>query len=275
MPELPEVEMCRRQLSQWGAGRRVAEVIVPDDGVVRPTLSTRPSEALPDGPARVDAALTGKVAAEPVRRGKRIAWSFGEHALALHLGMTGRWRVRDEEPRWGRFALRFEDGPTVWFIDPRRFGCVSLHPTEDALALIARGLGPDGLLDPPDGPTLRARLTGKRAIKVALLDQSIVAGLGNIHVVEALWRVHIAPTRRADSLDADEAAALARAIPEQFRWALKAQGGDDDLVYVTDGGDNIFAVYGREGQPCVRCEGTVERLSQSGRSTFWCPACQA
>ncbi len=275
MPELPEVEMCRSDLDHWATGRRLRRVIVADPGVVRPTLSTRPSEALPDGAAVLAGILEGQVAQQPVRAGKRIAWPFGKHAMALHLGMTGRWRLRDQEPRWGKLGLVFDGGPTVWFIDPRRFGCVSPHPVDGALALIRKGLGPDGLTAPPDGPALRARLVGRRAIKVALLDQAVVAGLGNIHVAEALWRSGIDPRRAASSLDDAEADRLAQAIPAQFRWALDAQGGDEELVYITDGGDNPFAVYGREHQDCRRCGGTVQRLPQGGRSTFWCPGCQA
>ncbi len=266
--------MCRRFLAQWGAGKRIEDVIADDDSAIRTHLSTKPSDAVPGGLNKLQDALVGQVAGEPIRLGKRLGWPIGTHGLMLHLGMTGRWRTATQAPRWGRLGLHFEGGQTAWFIDPRRFGCVALVDGSQMLELLGAGLGPDALIEPPTGGQLAAALRGKRALKVALLDQRIVAGLGNIHAVEALWRAGIHPAIPCNALTAAAADALALAIPKQLNWALQEQGGDEDLVYVTDGGDNPFAVYGKEKEPCSKCGTAIEKSVMGGRSTFWCPSCQ-
>ncbi len=270
MPELPEVEANRRLLIPC-AGHRVTAVHVPDPTSVRPALSTKSKDA---GGAERLVALVGQVADVPTRRGKRLGWTFGPHGLLAHLGMTGRFVVADAEPRWAKVGLTFEDGRTVWFVDPRRFGCVV--PVDAALvpAALSQGLGPDALDAPQTGAQLAARFLTPRAIKVALLDQDRLAGMGNIHAVEALWRAHLHPDTRCVDLDAKAWEALAGAITAQLHHGLDLVAADG-IAYLSDGViTNPFEVYGRAGEACRRCGGRIQGEVRAGRSTFWCPDCQ-
>lgn len=270
MPELPEVEANRRLLAPL-AGRRVTAVHVPDPTSVRPALSTKSKDA---GGAEQLTALVGQMADAPTRRGKRLGWTFGPHGLLAHLGMTGRFVVADEAPRWAKVGLSFDDGRTVWFVDPRRFGCVVPLPASIVPAALAEGLGPDALDEPQSGPQLAARFATPRAIKVALLDQDRLAGMGNIHAVEALWRAHLHPDTRCVDLDAHAWTALSRAITTQLRHGL-ALVEADGIAYLSDRViTNPFEVYGRAGEPCRRCGGRIHGEVRAGRSTFWCPNCQ-
>lgn len=271
MPELPEVEITRRNLDRWATGQVLAEVRVVDAAAIRSTASTHPRDAHPDGEAQL-AALVGRVAGPPVRHGKRLGWPFGDRALLLHLGMTGGWSRDSEPPRFARLGLRFGD-TWSWFRDARRFGCVVPCETADLAAWLAEGHGPDAWLAPPDGPSLAARFRTDRPIKVALLDQDRLAGVGNIHAVEALWSARLSPLRPARALDPEAWARLALAIPAQLEAAITAQAGDE-LVYLSEGADNPFSVYDREGLPCPRCGAAIARCVQAGRATFWCPVCQ-
>ncbi|RME28388.1 MAG: hypothetical protein D6798_02510 [Deltaproteobacteria bacterium] len=270
MPELPEVEIARRQLARRVAGRRLDEVIVRDPQAIRGDWSTRPRDALPDGPARL-AALVGAEAGEPMRHGKRLGWPFPPGGLLIHLGMSGAW-VPGEEPPHARVGLRFGDA-VWWFRDPRRFGALIPCPAARLADRLAAGLGPDALLAALPGPALAARFRTRAAIKVALMDQGRLAGLGNIHAAEALFRARIHPAIPANALSDDQWEALSRAIVDQLRDAIDAQQ-DGELVYLTEGGPNPFAVYGREGEPCPRCGTPIARIALGGRSTFYCPRCQ-
>lgn len=191
--------------------------------------------------------------------------------MLIHLGMTGAWQ-RGEPEKFGRIGLRFGD-EALWFRDMRRFGCVVPCPADQLDTRLREGHGPDGLLDPLDGPTLAERFSTRKAIKVALLDQDRIAGVGNIHAVEALWRIGLNPKRPAKDVTADEWSALAGAIHDQLNEAIAAQDGED-FTYITDGGPNVFAVYRHEGDPCPRCSTVVEHATMGGRATFWCPKCQ-
>lgn len=275
MPELPEVENCRRQLVRMAMGRQVTAVLLPDPHAVRSRLSTNPRDADPRGPQRLRDAVLGRTLGAPVRRGKRLGWVLGEDALMLHLGMTGRWERHEDLPGpSGRIGLQLDDGFQLWFIDPRRFGCVVVLDASALDAALRKGLGPDPIVDPWTPEVLASRLTGRRAIKVALLDQTVVAGLGNIHAAESLFRAGIDPRRAVDTLTTTELDVLARAIEGQLASEI-ALLDDQPIHYVTEGGPNTFFVYGREGQSCRRCDGQVESFVQSGRSTFWCPGCQS
>lgn len=269
LPELPEVEAWRRAIDAWLVGRTLVDVQLLDPAVVRPRLSTRPADAWSEAGAWVRTLRGAKVRAT-ARAGKRLGVQVGDQWVLVHLGMTGRF-VRGEEPRSARVCLTPDDGPPVWFADQRRFGC--WVPLADRSAL-ADGLGPDALGGGLDATVLRDQLKGRSAVKVALLDQARLAGLGNIHAAEALWRSGIAPTTRCAELTQGQLERLAPAIVAQLTEAVDDIGPVDDFVYVTEGGDNPFAVYGREGEPCPRCDTAVARVVQGGRSTFWCPRCQ-
>lgn len=274
MPELPEVEVCRRQLAAWSEGRAVAGVRLPDPGAVRRVASSRPSDALPGADA-VLAGFVGRRCTGVDRHGKRALWRFGDRALLLHLGMTGKWvrRRADEVPRHGRVGVVLDDGSTLWLVDPRRFGCVVPGSLAELSAALGAGHGPDALDAPLDGPGLAARCASGRPIKVVLMEQGRVAGLGNIQAAEALWRAGIAPQLPASALDAAAWARLAEAIPVQLEATLADTLGDE-VVYVSEGGDNPFAVYGREGEPCPRCGAAIRKTVLGGRATFDCPVCQ-
>lgn len=212
------------------------------------------------------------------------AWS-----VLLHLGMSGRMVVgragKNSVTLHEHLELETDDGWQVGFVDPRRFGSVDLVETaaEDTHRLLA-GLGPEPLDDAFSVPVLNAALTGKQTpIKAALLDQKIVAGLGNIYVSEALFRAGISPRRLADSVAGTRASRLVPAIKETLTEAIAA-GGSSLRDYVQPDGElgyfqHAWRVYGREGEPCPVCPGVpvcdgVRRFVQAGRSTFYCPRTQ-
>ena len=234
--------------------------------------------------------LTGARVISFRRRGKYIlmrldnAWS-----VLLHLGMSGRMVVgrtgQNSVTPHEHLELETDDGWRVGFVDPRRFGSIDLVETgmEDTHRLLA-GLGPEPLDDAFSVQVLDNALTGKQSpIKAVLLDQKIVAGLGNIYVSEALFRAGISPRRLAHSVVGARAARLVPAIKQTLTEAIAA-GGSSLRDYVQPGGEvgyfqHAWRVYGREGEPCPNCPGTpacdgVRRFVQSGRSTFYCPRTQ-
>jgi formamidopyrimidine-DNA glycosylase len=275
VPELPEVEWAARLLRRWLAGRRV-EAVACDP---RARRLFRPGTAA--GFAR---ALRGARVETIDRHGKQLLLTLstarGSHGLNAHLGMTGKWTRREEgaaPPPHARVTLSLDDGGRVIYADPRLFGRLRLVPGAgfDRWPDLAT-LGPDPMAAPIDRARLQARLGAtRRAVKVALLDQGVLAGVGNIHASEACWRARLDPRRRGASLTGPEVARLARAIRASLRFGL---AGLDvpEIEYLEEGGDNPFHVYDRAGARCRHpgCGGTVERLVQAGRSTYWCRSCQ-
>lgn len=274
MPELPEVEHARRWLEHRTQGRVLASLELLDPAVVRSHLSTRPTHAVSDPTAAV-AGLFGQPIGAPIRWGKRLGLPIGAPGspggLLCHLGMTGRWVA--EPTLHARLGLRLDDGSGLWLDDPRRFGCVVVHPGPLAPAL-REGLGPDALIDAPDGPALREALARRGPIKTALLDQARLAGVGNIQAVESLWAAQIHPSSRADRLDEHAWSRLAAALHQSLLRTLE-QSGDGEIVYVSrDASASPFRIYGRDGSPCPRCEAPLVRERLSGRATVRCPSCQ-
>jgi formamidopyrimidine-DNA glycosylase len=270
MPELPEVETTMRGLRARLTGRRLS------------SLAQRRADLRFPLPERLEERLRGRRWEGFGRRAKYIeAFLEGGETLLLHLGMSGRL-LFDGEPRGAHEHLTFgfTDGPTLRFVDPRRFGMLDLTPTEGLARhrwLVHLGLEP---LDPGfDGEALRAVLAGRRtALKVALMDQRLVVGVGNIYASESLHRAGLAPARPAGSLDEAEAARLAAAVREVLLEAIEA-GGSSLRDYVQADGElgnfqRNFRVYDRAGRPCPACGGAVERIVQGARATFWCPSCQ-
>ncbi|HKK35696.1 MAG TPA: bifunctional DNA-formamidopyrimidine glycosylase/DNA-(apurinic or apyrimidinic site) lyase [Paracoccaceae bacterium] len=282
MPELPEVETVRRGLEPVLAGRRLLSV-----------EQRRPDLRWPL-PERFAERLTGTRVERLRRRSKYLLADLGSgETLLIHLGMTGRMLIGDEIE--GRFVhpvpnlarhdhvvFHVEGGVRVTFNDVRRFGAMDLIPPggEDGHWLL-RDIGPEPLGNAFSAAHLIERLKGRVSpIKAMLLDQRIVAGLGNIYVCEALWRAGIAPTRRAGRISAERLGRLATAIREVLEEAIAAGGSSlrdyrqatGELGYFQHG----FAVYGREGEPCRTegCPGVIRRTVQSGRSSFHCPVCQ-
>jgi formamidopyrimidine-DNA glycosylase len=190
--------------------------------------------------------------------------------------MSGHW-VRQppdqEPPPFARLGLVF-DALTMWYADARRFGCVVPVAASELAEQIRGDCGPDALDEPLDAEALQARVTSRKPVKVALMEQDRLAGLGNIHTIEALFRAKIAPKLRADALTQEQWATLAGAIVEQLQSSIAAEDTDDDLVYVNLGGPNPFAIYDRDNEPCPVCGAPIVAEELGGRTTYWCPTCQ-
>ena len=267
MPELPEVETTVRGLAHVLDGRRIARVEAR-----RPDLR----RALP---VDLGQRLTGARVVGLRRRAKYglINTDRGD-TLVFHLGMSGHWRVDPTElAKHDHFLIETDEGRRVALNDARRFGSLDLVSSDELDQWPPfKALGPEPLdLDPRE---LRKRLAGRTApIKLLLLDQRIVAGLGNIYVCEALYRAGIHPRRAGGSIALERLKRLVTAIHDVLEEAIEA-GGSTLRDFVSPDGElgyfsKSFSVYDREGQPCA-CGGTVRRIVQGGRSTFYCPKCQ-
>lgn len=275
MPELPEVELTRRHLEPVLCGALVGRVAVRGERVTR--LQPRPQDFA--------ARLRGRRVVGLGRRGKYLLADVGDGLTWLtHLGMSGRVSVTapgSPEPPHTALVVELRGGPEVRFIDPRTFGhSAVLTVAELALAGPSR-LGPDALDALPSSRWLAGRLAGRTApIKVLLLDQRLVAGLGNIYADEVLYRARIRPDRPAGSLTREEVTALRRSVRPVLEAGLR-HGGTSlaDLAYLLPDGRTgeylpRLAAYGRAGLRCRRCGGEIVRVVQHGRSAFFCPGCQ-
>ena len=226
--------------------------------------------------------LTG---AKVVSLGRRAKYGLIDtdrgDTMIFHLGMSGAWRVDPEDVgKHDHLLIETDEGRRLHLRDPRRFGSVDLVPTADLAEWPAfKALGPEPLDGSIDGKWLKERFAGRSAaVKLLLLDQRIVAGLGNIYVCEALFRARIDPRKAAGKVSKPKLDALAKAIPEVLEDAIRAGGStlkdfaapDGELGYFS----KQFDVYDREGEPCRECAGKVKRIVQGGRSTFFCPSCQ-
>jgi formamidopyrimidine-DNA glycosylase len=270
MPELPEVETVRRGLALKMTGRHIVQAELRRADLRRPF------------PPMLARTLTGAKIGKLARRGKYILIELDDNGtLLLHLGMSGRITTGPAgvpHAAHDHVVLTLDDGTVVRFNDARRFGLLDyMRRGEEAAHPLLAGMGPEPLEPGFDGRYLAARLAGKMTpIKAALLDQKIVAGLGNIYVCEALFRAGISPRRIAATCTGARADKLAAAIKSVLSEAIEA-GGSSLRDYVqTDGELGYFqhhwAVYGREGEPCpgCTCKEGVRRIVQSGRSTFYC-----
>lgn len=288
MPELPEVETVRRGLAPLIEGRRILSV-----------EKRRPDLRFPL-PKRFEARLTGTKVIRLGRRAKYLLFELGSgETLIAHLGMSGRYAAEADgrsaegpqlvnAPSDGRdrkhdhVVFTFEGDLKVTYNDPRRFGFMDLAAT-DAIEHhdFFSGMGPEPLSNAFSGPVLTEALAGKKTpIKAALLDQRVVAGLGNIYVCEALFRAGVSPRRLAGTVAGARAERLVPAIKDVLLAAIEAGGSTLKDFAKADGAPGYFQhsfdVYGREGEPCRRpgCQGTVTRFVQSGRSSFACRRCQ-
>jgi formamidopyrimidine-DNA glycosylase len=285
MPELPEVETVRRGLEPVLVGQRIVRV------------EQRRADLRIPFPENFGARLTGRTVETLTRRAKYILAHLDDGSvLIVHLGMSGRVSIvgRDRKPgQLGEFThnqgnrdthdhvvLRLESGIEIVYNDPRRFGLMDLTTSAGiATHPLLAGLGVEPL-GPDLTPALLAQhAAGRRSdLKSFLLDQRIIAGLGNIYVCEALWRARINPATLAGALPEPVLAALTTEIRAVLVDAIAAGGSslrdyrraDGELGYF----QHSFAVYGREGAPCPRCATPVARAVQSGRSSFFCPRCQ-
>ncbi len=275
MPELPEVETVMRGLMPVMDGQRIERADVRREGLRWPF------------PERFAARLTGARVEGMQRRAKYIlmALDSGE-SLLVHLGMSGKVVIDESgEAAAGKHdhvVLDMENGVRILFNDPRRFGALDLLETAhlDTHKLLAT-LGPEPLGNGFNAAYFATRLKGRKSpVKSAMLDQKIVAGLGNIYVCEALWRAGIAPQTQSATLKPRQVSTLTAHIRDVLTEAISA-GGSSLKDYRQANGDlgyfqHRFKAYGRENQPCLKpdCSGTITRITQSGRSSFYCPECQ-
>jgi formamidopyrimidine-DNA glycosylase len=280
LPELPEVETVRRGLLPVMEGQRIATAQV-----------NRPDLRFPL-PEKMAERLTGQTVLNLRRRSKYILADLtsGE-TLLIHLGMSGRMLIsgailgefhhpHPAPQKHDHVVLSMDSGAQITFNDARRFGSMDLMPTADwqAHKLLA-GLGPEPLGNDFNETYLAQRLKGRATpIKSALLDQTVLSGLGNIYVCEVLHRAKIAPNRLAKDLTPSETAQLVPLIRTVLTEAIEAGGSSLRDYRQTDGElgyfQHTFRVYDREGQPCTTCGTPIMRLVQSGRSSFYCPNCQ-
>jgi formamidopyrimidine-DNA glycosylase len=273
MPELPEVETVRRYLAPVVEGRRLVDVEVR-----HPRTGRRNAN-----PADVIDRLRGRVVERLDRHGKFLLGRLDtEMVWVTHLGMSGRvvvTRPGEEEALHTHFVARTDDGAEVRLVDPRTFGFVAVF-TPDELATHLN-LGRDAFSDLPRTPQLAEALGGRTApIKALLLDQRIIAGLGNIYADEVLYQARVRPTRPGGSLSPLEMTKLRRSIRPLLEAGIAAGGTSlNDLAYLLPDGRageylERLRVYGREGQPCRRCGTPIQRVVVGGRSSFFCPQCQ-
>ena len=277
MPELPEVETVRRGLVPVLEGRKLVRVEAR-----RPDLRIA-------FPARFAERLTGRRVEKLTRRAKYIlAWLDGGEVLLIHLGMSGRFVVdttRSNSIGSGthdHVMFETDRGARVVYSDHRRFGLMTLIAADDlGDHKLLKGLGPEPLSGEFSAASLSAALKGKKTpIKAALLDQRVVAGLGNIYVSEALHRAHISPKRLAGAIKAAGVALLVNAVRAVLEEAIAAGGSTLRDYRHTDGElgyfQHRFRVYDREGERCPTrgCGGKIKKIVQAGRSTFFCPVCQ-
>ncbi|MEL7033557.1 MAG: bifunctional DNA-formamidopyrimidine glycosylase/DNA-(apurinic or apyrimidinic site) lyase [Pseudomonadota bacterium] len=280
MPELPEVETVRRGLTPAMQGQPIERLEV-----------NRPDLRFPF-PDQFRARVEGATITHMGRRAKFLVTelSTGE-ALIMHLGMSGRFTVNETptaefhidpgtNPAHDHVVFHMQGGATVTYNDPRRFGFMELWPLDDLDAYPRiKHLGPEPLSNHFNAAYLDDQLKGKATpIKSALLDQAVIAGLGNIYVCEALFRSGISPRRKAQSVAGKRSARLAPAINDVIAEAIEA-GGSSISDFASASGElgyfqKHFSVYDREGQPCDTCEAPIKRIVQSGRSSFFCGQCQ-
>jgi formamidopyrimidine-DNA glycosylase len=285
VPELPEVETVRRGLEAAMVGAKLAAV-----------EQRRPDLRFPF-PERFAERLTGQRIEALRRRAKYlIADLDGADVLVMHLGMSGSFRIeqarrpipggRAKNSLHDHVTFELSTGARIVYNDPRRFGFMQLIPRQEFAAHpLFNNIGIEPLGDEFDGATLARLFAGRTtSLKAALLDQALIAGLGNIYVCEALHRAGLSPRRPAACLSCNDgrpsarATRLARAIREVLNEAVAAGGSslrdhrkiDGTLGYF----QHSFRIYGRAGEPCARCGGRVRRITQAGRATFYCGGCQ-
>jgi formamidopyrimidine-DNA glycosylase len=270
MPELPEVETTVRGLALHLDGARIDRVVL-----------NRPDMRFPF-PQDLEQRLTGASITGLSRRAKYgLIHSDRDDTLVFHLGMSGRWRIDPAEADKHDHLLIEAGGRVFALNDPRRFGFVDLISTRALAAWPAFAvMGPEPLGDALTAQHLRAAFAGRgQAVKLLLLDQRIVAGLGNIYVCEALWRAGISPARAAGRVSLAALERLVLAIREVLEQSI-CEGGSSLRDFARPDGElgyfaKAFAVYGREGEACLRGDGgIIRRIVQGGRSTWYCPRCQ-
>ena len=275
MPELPEVETVRLGLERHVTGRTIETVQVLHPRAVRRHLA---------GPEEFAAALAGRGFGSARRRGKYLWLSVGEDALLAHLGMSGQLLVgepgRPVSPHVRIWFTFTDGGPDLRFTDQRTFGHMAFVRDGAELPGPIAHIAPDPFEPAFDAAVLAARLRQRHTgIKRALLDQSLVSGIGNIYADESLWRAGLHWARPTETLNGPEVSRLLAAVREVLGEALAVGGTSFDSLYVNVNGESGYferslAVYGREGLPCRRCGTPIRREKFMNRSAYSCPRCQ-
>lgn len=271
MPELPEVESVRRGLEPYIVGRMFTSV-----EVLHPRANRGQEEPLA-------ALVEGRTIAVAARRGKFMWLEFADEDLSdpardvlfIHLGMSGQVRIGAVDSPHVRIRAVLDDVTPISFVDQRTFGYWRVAPWLTMAHIAPDPLEPDFDLTAA-ARRIRAR---KTAVKVALLDQTVVSGVGNIYADEALWAAGISPLKKANTLRQKDAVAIVRAAAEVMRAALDVGGTSFDALYVNVNGesgyfDRSLHAYGRGGQPCDRCGTELVKTVVGGRGTHFCPSCQ-
>ena len=274
MPELPEVETIRRQLAAAVTGRTVTSVKVDDALLVAP-----------ESPNRFRRSVEGHTVREVGRRGKYLLVELDTgDTLAMHLRMTGRLHHtasgRPPADRHRRARFTFDDGAVLEFSDTRRFGRAWIVPSgQDRERYWGARLGVEPFDRAFTADRLGRILAGRTApIKASILDQRLVAGVGNIYADEALFQAGVHPRRQAGSLDADEVGRLRDAIRDRLKAGIRSGGASIDRYRDTIGASgsmqDLLKVHLHEGEPCGRCGTVIEKIRVAQRGTYLCPACQ-
>ncbi|MDX6739102.1 bifunctional DNA-formamidopyrimidine glycosylase/DNA-(apurinic or apyrimidinic site) lyase [Actinocorallia sp. A-T 12471] len=286
MPELPEVEVVRRGLDSWVAGRTVSTVEVLHPRAIRRFLP---------GESEFSARLAGVTLGAPQRRGKYLWLPYGDGAVLAHLGMSGQLLVGEAAaPQQKHLRVRFTftdtgtpDGTDLRFVDQRTFGHLMVcplvpdpscgpHPVPDVIAHIAPDPFEDAFDDEAFFKAMKRKQTG---VKRALLDQSLISGVGNIYADEALWLAKLHGERLTSTLTRPKTAELLASVREVMGAALEAGGTSFDSLYVNVNGESGYFerslnAYGRRDEPCARCGSPIRREVFMNRSSYSCPKCQ-
>lgn len=281
MPELPEVEVVRRGLQRWVTGRRIRQVEV---------LHVRSVRRHSAGPEDFAARLRGRTVTAVRRRGKFLWFELdGDEALIGHLGMSGQLLMQpSDEPDEKHLRVRIafdDDDRELRFVDQRTFGGMLIDALADdeyerSIPLSVQHIALDPLDEAFDGEVMALALRAKRTgLKRALLDQTLVSGIGNIYADEALWRSRLHYARATDSLPRPQIRPLIGHVQDVMNQALAQGGTSFDALYVDVNGssgyfDRSLNAYGQEGEPCPRCGRAIVREAFMNRSSFRCPACQ-
>jgi len=270
MPELPEVEIVKRELEAKIVGKEINVVRFDTPKMMRPS------------PSGFVAGVTGKEIKAVRRRAKLLVFELSPLSyFVCHLKLTGRLFFRkptEVQDNYVHIVFQFQDKTELRFSDSRKFGfCHYLQNEEEQLEILA-GFGLEPLDDLTPDAFYRILSGTRRKTKVVLMDQKIISGIGNIYANEALWLANINPVRPANELSREEAGRLFLAIENVIKEALRHGGSSDQWYRHTDGSkghyQERFKVYGRVGESCLKCGGEIERDKVGGRGTFWCPKCQ-
>ena len=261
MPELPEVEIQQRMLQEACRSTQLVRLELRDKARFEGDASN----------------LEGKTIVGWRRRGKYLIAELGEWSLLSHLGMTGQWILNAApERKHQRIVLHLSNGNHIGLIDQRRFGWTWIVPSVEVDThprLAAMGIEP--LSQSFDADALKKAVgQGKRALKQRLLDQKVIAGLGNIAISDLCWRAKVHPHRSCASITSSEWTRLSTSILDHIHYVLEVEQGEEIVYLGYEGAVNPFLCYGRADEPCPRCEARFLKGVLSGRATYWCPSCQ-